>query len=127
MEKLADQSSELDIKIVGNLQKTEVLYVFASRPGTVSEAIDRLNRAFGLNPKTEGITEIVDAFVSRGLIKEFPESSHELEQENSSKRSYVITTLGASLLRESIDALSEVILTMQLGLNERFIAAQMQA
>jgi len=44
--------------------------------------------------------------------------------DNFSQESFSITPLGLSLLSEWIESLSEITLTMQLGLNQRVITAE---
>jgi len=121
-ERELSKSREITQKLAG----VEILYILASKPKTLTELTAQLKTTFGLETVSTAVVENLLDLRSRKFVRSF--SSHPIlnqpAADNSSHESFSITPLGLSTLSEWIESLSEITLTMQLGLNQRVTIAE---
>lgn len=116
------QYSHKGQEIAGKLDVVEVLYVLASKPAIVLDLNGRLKAAFGLEMDFSRVGEVVEILDSRRLIRKF--SNYSNESQSIPQEALTITALGLSKLGEWIESLSEIALTMQLGLDQRIVVSR---
>jgi len=115
------QEEERIQEIAVKLDTVEVLYVLALRPANISNLGDRLKSTFGFEMDSSRITDVIEILHSSGLIRKFSNYLDESQALRSPQEAFSITPLGLSKLAEWIESLSEITLTMQLGLDQRIV------
>jgi hypothetical protein len=112
-------------EISQKLCDVEILYILASNPKTLETLVGRLKTIFGLETVTKVVLDRLTELMSHKLVISF---SSRLEGQkvdgNYSHESFSLTPLGLNALSEWIEALSEITLTMQLGLDQRIMVAE---
>jgi len=108
-------------EIVDKLVEVETLYVLASKPAALPDLVSRLRTIFGFESNL-GISGVLEELQSRKLIRKF--SNYPSTVVGSGQESFSITPLGLSKLSNWLESLSEITLTMQLGLDQRITVAQ---
>jgi hypothetical protein len=107
--------------VASRLTEIEVLYAVASKPLSAQDLVGRLETTFGLETDIASIGEVLSGLVDLGLIRRFSNSSY---PNPSSRESFSITPTGITKLSRWIESLSEITLTMQLGLHQRIAIAE---
>jgi hypothetical protein len=121
---LRDDSLEVN-EVAGKLIEVEVLYVTSSKPAKLHELAGRLKATFGLDAKPHEINEAIESLESQRVIRRLSNypidaSTHSIEI---STDTFSITPLGLGKLGDWIESLSEIVLTMQLGLDQRVLVS----
>jgi hypothetical protein len=88
------------------------------------ELTAQLRTTFGLETTSNVVKENLVDLRSRKLVRSFSNHPNQQLADNFPYESFSITPLGLSTLSEWIESLSEVTLTMQLGLNQRVSIAE---
>ncbi len=113
-------------EITQKLADVEILYILASKPKSLTELTARLKKTFGLETTSAVVKENLLDLRLRKFVRSF--SNHPVANQsvadNFHHESFSITPLGLSTLSEWIESLSEVTLTMQLGLDQRVTVAE---
>jgi hypothetical protein len=126
MENILDSSSELGFSRINEISEKligiEVLYVLASKPCGNSELASRLMTTFGFEVDSKTLEDVIEELESLHLVGgssnysgNKPLDTHDL---------FSVTSLGMTKLREWIESLSEITLTMQFGLHQRLATPQ---
>ena len=110
-------------QIVNRLADAEMLYILSFQPMTIRGLIDNLRKMFGLSITPASARDILSNLEAENVVSAFrrPMSAEPIEE--SEPDVYGITPNGLKLLRECIDSLSEISLTMQLGFNQKLVKA----
>ena len=98
--------------IAHQLLDVELLYLLNLRPESLRGLSRYLITAFGIDPGATSIFTRLKALERSGLVMVLPEQA-------SSGEIYAISPLGTQKLGEGIESLSEISLTMQLGLCQK--------
>ncbi len=107
-------------EIADSLVGVEALYILAANPATTREVVSRLRTNFGLDAETDQIRPVLANLITRKLIRNFGS----LPGQVTPLDSFSITPLGLSTLSKWLESLSEITLTMQLGLSQRLVVAE---
>lgn len=118
------QDSRKGQEIACKLDIVEVLYVLASKPGTVSDLNSRLRATFGFEMEFSRSREVIEILDSRKLVRKFSNYQSENHSAVSSQEAFSITPAGLTKLDEWLQSLSEITLTMQLGLDQRILVSE---
>ncbi|MDA4110999.1 MAG: hypothetical protein OK439_00560 [Thaumarchaeota archaeon] len=101
----------------------EILYILTSKPTNISELKNNLNSTFGLKVDISALSEKLAELESEKLVRWF-----QLQPTGSKsalnglvEKSFSVTPKGLITLQGWIESLSEITLTLQLGLNQRVI------
>jgi hypothetical protein len=107
--------------VASRLTEIEVLYAVASKPLSAQDLVDRLETTFGLETDIVSIGVVLAGLVDSGFIRRFSSSGY---PNPSSRESFSIAPTGITKLSRWIESLSEITLTMQLGLHQRIAIAE---
>jgi hypothetical protein len=123
-----DASGDYELQnreISQKLCDVEILYILSSNPKTLETLVGRLKYIFGLEIGTKVVLDRLTELILQKLVISF---SSRLEGQqiggNYSHESFSLTPLGLNTLSQWIEALSEITLTMQLGLDQRIMVAE---
>ena len=108
-------------EIARKLTEVEILYVLACKPKTLSELAAQMETTFGLETMDGMVTENLLTLKSRKFVRSFSNQpiANQSDSNDFAFESFSITPLGLSILGQWIESLSEITLTMQLGLHQR--------
>jgi hypothetical protein len=109
-------------EISDKLVEVETLYVLASKPVALQDLVSRLRTIFAFESNIDGVNEVLEQLQSRKMVRRF--SYYPTTAIGSGQESFSITPLGLSKLGEWLESLSEITLTMQLGLDQRIMVAE---
>ncbi len=93
--------------------------MLASEPSTVADLQMRLLETFDLGVDALVLSEIVSDLESQKLLVGFQMEALEVRSKLMEGKFFSLTSSGTNTLRERIEALSVITLTMQLGLKQR--------
>jgi DNA-binding PadR family transcriptional regulator len=112
---------DLQSKLVSQrLADAEILYVLSFQPMKIMNLIDSLRTTFDLSVTHEVALDIISNLESGKLLAAFRKTG-ESEMGDSSDDVYGITPYGLKLLKEFVESLSQIALTMQLGFNQKLV------
>lgn len=106
-------------QIVQRLAGVEILYALSFQPMKLDGLIESARRTFGLAFGSGTLHEILANLEAEGLVAVLRK---ELQSDkDSSEDVYGITSVGLKLLKEYIESLSQMTLTMQLGFDQKLL------
>ena len=111
-------------EIADKLIIVETLYILAASPASPREVVNRLKSIFGLDSNENRVIGVLGGLADRNLIRKFSNFPDQTLSLNLSSESFSITPLGLKKLGEWLESLSEITLTMQLGLNQRLVVTK---
>jgi len=110
-------------EIAESLITVETLYIIASNPVSLRELTGRLKTNFGMNVSADQVNQVLENLVEGRMIRKFVNIPGNGTAETGLE-AFSITPLGLSRLSKWLESLSEITLTMQLGLNQRLASAE---
>jgi len=111
-------------EIADKLVIIETLYILAASPASPRDVVSRLKSIFGFDSNEDQVVEVLGGLADRNLIRKFSNLPDQTLSLKLSSESFSITPLGLKKLGEWLESLSEITLTMQLGLNQRLVVAK---
>jgi hypothetical protein len=106
------------------LYDVEVLYILAPKPLSLNQLVNRLKTTFGLETNPIELKRVLDLLDSRRVVRMLSNYSSDNTLSGVSQESFCVTPLGLSTFGRSLEALAEITLTMQLGLEQRVVVAE---
>jgi hypothetical protein len=110
-------------EIAESLVTVEILYILASNPASQLQILNRLRTNFDLIADADRVKKVMEELIAGRMIG----NSQIFSGMNPSRRHRKLSRLrlsGLSKLSELLESLSEITLTMQLGLNQRLASAE---
>jgi len=111
-------------EIADKLVIIETLYILAASPASPRDVVSRLKSIFGFDSNEDQVVEVLGGLADRNLIRKFSNLPDQTLSLKLLSESFSITPLGLKKLGEWLESLSEITLTMQLGLNQRLVVAK---
>lgn len=108
---MADQLENKN-NIASQLLDVEIMYLVNQGPKRLSEIRTALAKVFGIEPEMTTITLRVRELTAKGFV---------MKLETNGDAIYALTSEGHHLLGEFIESISQIALTMQLGLNQKLV------
>jgi len=116
--------SNVQYEIAQKLYEVEVLYILASKPLSLNQLVDKMKTTFGLVTNPVELKRVLDMLDSGRLARKFSGYPKDNPPIGVSQESFSITPLGLRKFGHSLEALAEITLTMQLGLEQRVVVAE---
>ena len=123
LSELSNAPSLKSKQLAHQLADAEVLYVLSFQPITIRNLMDNLRKTFDLSITSASANEILLVLEAENMVSAFQRPISVESKDGSDADVYVVTPNGLKLLRECIESLSEISLTMQLGFSQKLVRA----
>jgi DNA-binding PadR family transcriptional regulator len=107
--------------LIRRIADVEILYVLSSKPMSAKNLIEALKTTFELSISSGITRELLANLASEDKVAVFRRTGS--SESASFDDIYGTTQRGLKLLKESVESLSEIVLTMQLGFNQKLLLA----
>jgi hypothetical protein len=104
----------LNDTIAFQLLNTELLYILNFKPRTLSALRESLRSIFDLSIESDLLEKRLQLLEEEGCVQSLP-----LTDQASEKDPYMVTQSGLRGLKESVETISTIVLTMQFGLDQK--------
>jgi hypothetical protein len=108
-------------EVANKLMEVEILYILASRPAATGELVAQLKGTFGLETDSTQVGQMIEKLDTLRWIRKFSSFEADGSLSGSIREAFSITPMGLAKLGGWIESLSEIALTMQLGLHQRVV------